>query len=608
MCPEALAFLRQRFPDATIVPGDVRDPRVQHDVLSACAAKGGATIATAGIPCQPGSSAATVHHADDPRIVVGQKAVELLCRSQPRLLVIEDVPGFKTNQRKAYDDVMTAVKKAFKCVETRTLGTFHCLLPTGRNRLFIVGATSQRVMAAFTRTVHQQKLAVKAGKRTEPTPLELLKPYGIPRGVKGVFYNHMRYAKIFKGAGPPSTRAQRIHSLKQRLPTVTSNLGRVTVEQLRRYVPNKLDAAQPSQTMVLSGGQIGVINGFPMDTEWSKARRCLCDGCTGLNGKCRGETAALQRANLLTQHQATVVLKGPVQAIADENELHAVAKAARAAKDQLEHKLASASAAAVAAHAKWAATRADQVAHLTDNPIGDGRPKMCNHNTYYDPIVFGKGKPHTHPFLLAAGVTEQNGTAQEPSAGDAQSSLRRLLRGAARNSLRRQLRRLVTRVVPSTTDKTNLETAKDAADSREASTSAATCAPSTSASQWADPAASKRRLCHMLRMDSVHAELLAANCKKCAEDLRLGVPPVSVAAPRRTNSNVDVLHTNLGGARIAEWTAALAAISAAGAAAQLADAAMRVCATSAAAASKARLQQVQWEASAVAVVAARAAV
>ena len=47
VCDHACQFLRNRFPEAKVIPGDIRDPHVRKDVLKACAVLGGIGIAIA---------------------------------------------------------------------------------------------------------------------------------------------------------------------------------------------------------------------------------------------------------------------------------------------------------------------------------------------------------------------------------------------------------------------------------------------------------------------------------------------------------------------------------------------------------------------------------
>ena len=70
-CPEDTAVLQLRFPYATIIQGDIRDPRMLPLVMTVALAFGGFDIAMIAVLCQPSSDASTIHDPSDERLATG---------------------------------------------------------------------------------------------------------------------------------------------------------------------------------------------------------------------------------------------------------------------------------------------------------------------------------------------------------------------------------------------------------------------------------------------------------------------------------------------------------------------------------------------------------
>ncbi len=159
-CPEARAQLEKRFPDALIIPGDINDIKVQREIYKL---RGQVDVVILAVPCQPSSFVNSDRDPEDPRIAVGDLALELALRLGARLVILEDVIGFRTHQREAYDRAVAAMKKQFEVVEELDLGGRHCLLPAPRNRLFLV-ATNQVDLTSTKAMVEEQRRLGKGGK------------------------------------------------------------------------------------------------------------------------------------------------------------------------------------------------------------------------------------------------------------------------------------------------------------------------------------------------------------------------------------------------------------------------------------------------------------
>src|SRR6185312_5502162 len=89
--PDALATYRENFPGAEAVGGDIREPAVHEQVLSAAA---GADVIVGGPPCQAFSQVRNhVRLIDDPRNALYREFVAVVASALPAVFVMENVPG-----------------------------------------------------------------------------------------------------------------------------------------------------------------------------------------------------------------------------------------------------------------------------------------------------------------------------------------------------------------------------------------------------------------------------------------------------------------------------------------------------------------------------------
>jgi DNA (cytosine-5)-methyltransferase 1 len=91
--PDACATYRQNFPAATVVEGDLTQPR-NHEALVGAAGSGRIDLLAGGPPCQAFSQ---IHNhdrvIDDPRNRLYREFVALVQELRPRALFLENVPG-----------------------------------------------------------------------------------------------------------------------------------------------------------------------------------------------------------------------------------------------------------------------------------------------------------------------------------------------------------------------------------------------------------------------------------------------------------------------------------------------------------------------------------
>ena len=204
-CPEARAQLKKRFPNARIIPGDINDPEVQREIYKL---RGQVDVVILAVPCQPSSFVNSDRDPKDPRIAVGDLALELALRLGARLVILEDVIGFRTHQREAYDRAVAAMEKQYDVVEEIDLDGRHCLLPQPRNRLFLV-ATDQVDLTSTKAMAAEQRRLGKGGKlkdsksprgrqvRTCPTVRQRLRvafPHMSLRSKRGIYLPSLKGA------------------------------------------------------------------------------------------------------------------------------------------------------------------------------------------------------------------------------------------------------------------------------------------------------------------------------------------------------------------------------------------------------------------------------
>ena len=303
-CPEDTAILERRYPLATIIQADVRDPRLSAVLADAARAVGGIDISMVAVLCQPSSDAATVHDPNDARLAIGMLAVDLGIDIAPKMLLVENVSSMRRRQPAAYNALKLRISKSFPAFFARVLDARLCLSPSRRNRLFMIGHPDLD-LSPMVAACKQQAILERSGEYKSVSVLDGLRPYRPDAGkIKGIFIPHLKRCKHDSQGRP-----RRIASSDRTSTCITTRWGKrggLSQEALRRYRPHDVDEAHKQDTICLTPQEVGVVLGFSMWAPWSDARACPlgpCVGCSDKHGRHRGIPGELQRGNvIIPQH------------------------------------------------------------------------------------------------------------------------------------------------------------------------------------------------------------------------------------------------------------------------------------------------------------------
>ena len=280
VCPEHIKTLRKVFPQANICPGDIMTDTVQTALL---ALRGTVDIAVLAMLCQASSKAATKHDAADPRLAVGQKALELVLAVRPAVFIAENVYSFAEMQPAAYKEAQDAVAKVYEHRDTVLINAKHTMGATQRNRMIMVASLLGPV-AELRRAVKTQTDLRLAGVATCPTPRQALSGYLDLHEFDAVLIPHLRGAA--RGAdGKPRRTASLDNEV---MVTVTGNFGKagcITPRHCAQYKGCDADVADLKRTLCMPRWGWGVINMFPSNYPFSDAAHCGCAGCVRPGGR-----------------------------------------------------------------------------------------------------------------------------------------------------------------------------------------------------------------------------------------------------------------------------------------------------------------------------------
>ena len=283
ICPEDVEILVAKFPRATIIHGDVRDPELRAEVLKRCK---GVDIAMVALLCGPSSDAATEHDKNDERNATGLAATSLARACEPGLMCVENVSSFKRRQRPTYDALEKEMKLDFDQVVVMYLNAMDTMVPQQRNRAWFVGCSNNIDLMPWILACRQQRALRFDGVTTSPTLRAAFAPYRsdmhkwdglfVP-WIKGCPHDRGRPRRIITTDGPSGTVTTK-YVTKQ--------------EWFRRHKHNGADEAPKHRTLCLSAQEWGVVQGFSIFARWSTARSCKCPGCVDLRGRCRASPGA----------------------------------------------------------------------------------------------------------------------------------------------------------------------------------------------------------------------------------------------------------------------------------------------------------------------------
>ena len=315
VCQHRCKLLKKRFPRANVIPGDISKREVQSEFLKY---KRKVDVLEMSLNCQPSSDAASEHDPEDKRHELNDVAAELAGQLLPRVMVVEDVVGFRHNQPKAYEGFLGKLRELFGHVEVLVTNARQAMVAQNRNRLFIVctkcrgrddGARKGSDGGVDLTLVRRQLLRQRTcAARTHPTMREALAPYRANiADFAGVFVPHLRKAKRGNDGRP-----RRIMSLDRHSPTITSIYGvrgGLSSKCYARYQPCDADVCGKDKCVHLDGALWGVLLGFGHEAPWDTAQSCDCIGCTTPAGRSRGKLADIERGNAIVPAQALLLYR-----------------------------------------------------------------------------------------------------------------------------------------------------------------------------------------------------------------------------------------------------------------------------------------------------------
>jgi DNA (cytosine-5)-methyltransferase 1 len=137
--PDACATYALNFPEAWAVCGDIRELRVRREVLEAAA---GADVVVGGPPCQAFSQVRNhCRLIDDSRNSLYREFVRIVGKIEPRVFVMENVPGLEQMGVKEQVLEDLALKGAYRVTE-QVLDAADFGVPQTRRRIVFLGVHS----------------------------------------------------------------------------------------------------------------------------------------------------------------------------------------------------------------------------------------------------------------------------------------------------------------------------------------------------------------------------------------------------------------------------------------------------------------------------------
>ncbi len=137
--PDACATYALNFPEARAVCGDIRELRVRREVLEAAA---GADVVVGGPPCQAFSQVRNhCRLIDDSRNSLYREFVRIVGKIEPRVFVMENVPGLEQMGVKEQVLEDLALEGAYRVTE-QVLDAADFGVPQTRRRIVFLGVHS----------------------------------------------------------------------------------------------------------------------------------------------------------------------------------------------------------------------------------------------------------------------------------------------------------------------------------------------------------------------------------------------------------------------------------------------------------------------------------
>jgi DNA (cytosine-5)-methyltransferase 1 len=135
----AAATFRANLPDVPLFHGDITRVSVETCLAHAGLKSGNLDVLDGSPPCQ-GFSTAGKRQLDDPRNALFHDYVLLLRGLQPKVFVLENVPGLvKGKMRLIFAEMLQALKACGYLVSARVLNAMYFGVPQSRQRLIVIG-------------------------------------------------------------------------------------------------------------------------------------------------------------------------------------------------------------------------------------------------------------------------------------------------------------------------------------------------------------------------------------------------------------------------------------------------------------------------------------
>ena len=314
VCHHATEELRRRFPNAMVLPLDLRE----KDHL-AVIAKYRVDVVLFGIPCQPSSMCNPHQKPDDVRLKMTALCLTAAVSMKPTLMMAENVAGFVLKRPKHFKQVLDTMEREKYSVSWHITNAKWFGSPTQRLRVFIIGHrfADNKAIEGLTADIKTQKQAYRDGLKTYRTVHELLSLYRTDMNTyKGVLL-HQRRKMGSDDVAPARIVSTKAGKLKGSLPTLTSKM-RQSARSLANYKVREIDEADKSKTLVMDKQDFAVCQGCHRSMRWSEARRCStrCPGCTLPDGGSRGAPGDIQRGNIVNPNQVRFKLERLVRPLA----------------------------------------------------------------------------------------------------------------------------------------------------------------------------------------------------------------------------------------------------------------------------------------------------
>jgi DNA-cytosine methyltransferase len=146
---EAGLTFKANFPKVKFVAGDIQDPDVKGEILTAIDEHGGVDIVIGGPPCQ-GFSNAGKRMIEDPRNALYKEFVEIVSDTNPKIFIMENVEGIMSiNGGKTFSEIKDTFRDLGYNVTGRKLIATQYGVPQKRKRVIIIGSKLGESSALF---------------------------------------------------------------------------------------------------------------------------------------------------------------------------------------------------------------------------------------------------------------------------------------------------------------------------------------------------------------------------------------------------------------------------------------------------------------------------